>query len=567
MIKQIPYAKQTIDAKDIQSVVKTLKSDWLTQGPKIEEFEDNIANYVGSRYAVAFNNATSALLASFFAIDIKKGDEVITSPYTFAASVNSFVWFGAKPVFVDIEENSFLIDPLEIEKLITKKTKAILAVDFGGLPCDYSVISKIAKKHKLLLIDDAAQSLGAIYRNKKIGTIADLTSFSFHPVKTITTGEGGIVTTNNKSFYERLKKFRNHGIIKDKQKLSRNDGPWYYEMIDLGLNLRLTDIQAALGISQLNRINRFLEKRRKIANLYIKEFQDLPILLPIEPIDTKGAWHLFPIRLNLNELKVSRRKIVEELKRFGIGVQIHFIPVHLHPYYKYHFKFKKGDFPNSEKAYEEEISLPLFPAMTGEQIDRVMSTFRKIIKKNQKKHSAKIKNINRDSLALEFDRIKKGRDPNITPDIEAVVVLSGESADPLLKTPLKDTEARTLKGVKVFQRITRIGGSPTLVLNGTKSQIKVMRRIAKAKGINNIDYIINPDVPFASTFTQIEGMRKLNYKKIAIATHAFHAMRTTINARAIFHPSVYFELFLIGRNEMSSMNVKNEVKKIQRYLK
>ena len=383
MPKTIPYSTQWIDKDDIKAVTEVLKSDWITQGPKIAEFESAIARYVGAKFGVAVNSGTSALLSACFAAGIKKDDEVITTPYTFSASANCFVWLGATPVFVDIEEKTLNINAKKIEKAVTKKTKAILTVDFAGAPCKYDEILKIAKKHNLVVIDDAAHALGSQYRDKKLGTIVDLTCFSFHPVKTITTGEGGMMVTNSEKFYQKLLLFRNHGITKDEKFLTKNEGGWYYEMRQLGLNFRFTDIQAALGFSQLKKIEKFIERRREIVEIYNKAFANLPVILPFEPENTKSAWHLYPIRLKLEKLKVTRRKIFEELQKAGLGVQVHYIPIHLQPYYMKTFGTKAADFPIAEKAYQEEISLPLYPKMTNSQINYVIKTFTKILKKNQ----------------------------------------------------------------------------------------------------------------------------------------------------------------------------------------
>ena len=382
MAKTIPYGRQWIDKKDISSVIAALKSDFLTQGPRVEEFEKLFAKFVGAKYAVAVNNGTSALLAACFAAGITNGDEVITTPYTFSASVNCFVWFGAKPVFVDIKNNSFNIDETKIEGTISKKTKALLVVDFAGVPCDYDQIKKIAKTHNVIIIADAAHSLGSTYKGKKIGSIADLTCFSFHPVKTITTGEGGMITTNKFKYYQKLKTFRTHGIVKDPKNTAR--GKWYYEMVELGLNLRLTDIQAALGISQLNKISGFTRRRREIVDAYNKHFSDLPVSFTKEPSFIKSTWHLYQVRLAKNLLRVSRKEVFDQLQKRGLGVQVHYVPVHLHPYYKKMFGFKRGDFPNAEKAYEEEISLPLFPKMSNHDVNFVIKTFRDVIRKYQK---------------------------------------------------------------------------------------------------------------------------------------------------------------------------------------
>jgi UDP-4-amino-4,6-dideoxy-N-acetyl-beta-L-altrosamine transaminase len=384
MLKRIPYGSQKIDSADIAAVVKALKSDFLTQGPRIEQFEQAIAKYVNAKFAVAFNNGASALTAACFAAGIGADDEVILSPYTFLASANCFVWLGAKPVFVDINPETLNIDPSFIEAVITPKTKAILTVDFAGLPCDYDAILKIAKKHNLLVIDDAAHALGSVYKNKKIGSIADMTAFSFHPVKTITTGEGGMVTTSNKRFLERLKIFRNHGITKDKNKMSKSDGLWYYEMIELGQNLRLTDFQSALGLSQLKKIESFIKRRREIVNIYNRAFQGLPLTLPRELSNCKTAWHLYPVRLDLPKLKVGRKQIFDSLQDRGLGVQVHYIPVHLQPYYKKKFGVKKGDFPVSEQVYVSVLSLPLHPSLTTNDVKYVVKTFKNVIKKCKK---------------------------------------------------------------------------------------------------------------------------------------------------------------------------------------
>jgi len=261
--KTIPYGHQWIDNKDIKEVIKVLRSDWITQGPKVDEFEKAVAKYCGVRYAVAVSSGTAALHAAYAVAGIGPGDEVITTPLTFAAATNGIVYCGGKPVFADIQEDTLNIDPKEIEKKITKKTKAIAPVDFAGHPSDYDEILKIAKKYKLLIIEDAAHALGSEYKGKKIGSFADMTILSFHPVKAITTGEGGMILTNNKDFYEKLKIFRHHGIVKKPE-----EGGWYYEIENPGYNYRLTDFQCALGLSQLKKIDKFIKRRREIVEKY-----------------------------------------------------------------------------------------------------------------------------------------------------------------------------------------------------------------------------------------------------------------------------------------------------------
>ncbi|MBU3934945.1 UDP-4-amino-4,6-dideoxy-N-acetyl-beta-L-altrosamine transaminase [Patescibacteria group bacterium] len=369
MKKLIPYGHQAIDEKDIEEVVKVLKSDWLTQGPKLEQFEKAIAEYCGVKYAVAVSSGTAALHSVYIAAGIKSGDEVVTTPLTFAATANMLVQCGAKPVFADIKKDTLNIDPKEIERRITSKTKAIVTVDFAGLPCDYDEISKIAKKHNLLLIEDACHALGSEYKGKKIGSFADMTVLSFHPVKHITTGEGGIILTNNKDFYNKLKTIRNHGIVKKPE-----NGKWYYEIEEPGFNYRITDFQCALGLSQLKKINSFLNRRRQIVSSYKKAFKDIrKIQLPIESNGVKSAWHIYPVRF----LGVDRKKMFDYFQANSIGVQVHYMPLHLHPFYRKKFGYKRGSFPIAEKYYERAITLPLFPSMTKKEIKHVIETVKR----------------------------------------------------------------------------------------------------------------------------------------------------------------------------------------------
>jgi UDP-4-amino-4,6-dideoxy-N-acetyl-beta-L-altrosamine transaminase len=379
--KLLPYGHQWIDEEDIKAIIEVLRSDWITQGPKVAEFEKEFAKYVGARYAVAVNSGTAALHAACFAAQIEKGDEVITTPITFAASANCVLYQGGTPVFADIDENTLNIAPVEIKKKITKKTKALIPVDFTGLPVDLEKILQIAKDNNSIIIEDASHALGATYKSSKIGSISDMTIFSFHPVKHITTGEGGMITTNNKEYYERLKLFRTHGITKEKDKLLNYDGPWYYEMQELGYNYRLTDLQCALGISQLKKIDRIIQRRREIAQKYKYEFKDIPeIKIPqINPIDSNPVWHIYMIQLNLERLKVSRREIFEALRAENIGVNVHYIPVHLQPYYQKRFGYRRGDFPKAENYYSRVITLPIFPKMSDKDIDNVVKAVKKVI--------------------------------------------------------------------------------------------------------------------------------------------------------------------------------------------
>jgi len=379
--EMLPYGHQLIDQDDINAVSEVLQSDWITQGPKVEEFEKNFARYVGAHYAIAVNSGTAALHAACFAANIEKGDEAITSPITFAASANCVLYQGGTPVFADIDTDTLNIDPIEIKKKITQKTKALIPVDFTGLPADFEKILQIAKENNFIIIEDASHALGATYKGRKIGSISDMTIFSFHPVKHITTGEGGIIATDNKEYYERLKLFRTHGITKEKDKLLNYEGPWYYEMQELGYNYRLTDFQCALGLNQLKKIDRIIQRRREIVQKYNSEFKDIiEIKIPeINPIDSNPVWHIYMIQLNLDRLKVDRREIFEALRAENIGVNVHYIPVHLQPYYQKRFGYRRGDFPKAENYYSRAITLPVFPKMSDKDIDDVVAVVKKVI--------------------------------------------------------------------------------------------------------------------------------------------------------------------------------------------
>lgn len=368
----IPYGRQTIDEADIEAVVKVLKSDFLTTGPVIEEFERRVAEYTGAKYAVAIANGTAALHAACFAAGIGEGDEVITSPITFAASANCALYCGATPVFADIDPKTYNIDPQDIERKITERTKAIIPVHFTGQPCDMDEIHAIAKKHGLMVIEDGAHALGAEYKGAKIGGLSDMTEFSFHPVKHITTGEGGMILTNNEELYERLKLFRTHGITRDVRFMEKNDGPWYYEQIDLGYNYRITDFQCALGISQMDKLPGFLARRREIARIYDEAFAGKSnIEIPFQKEGCTNAYHLYVMRVKNGK----RKEVFEQLRGAGIGVNVHYIPVYKHPYYQKH-GYDNVCCPNAEAYYNECISIPMYPALTAEEqqyvIEKVM---------------------------------------------------------------------------------------------------------------------------------------------------------------------------------------------------
>lgn len=375
MRRPIPYGHQWIEEDDIRAVVKVLKGDWLTQGPAVEKFEKAVAAYCGAAYAVAVSSGTAALHAAYKAAGIGKGDEVITTPLTFAATANAVVYCGATPVFCDIQKDTLNIDPREIEKKITKRTKAIIPVDFRGHPAELDEISRIAKKHNLLVIEDACHAIGSEYKGKKVGGISDMTVFSFHPVKTITTGEGGMVMTNSKELYEKMRAFRHHGIEKKPEK-----GAWYYEFERPGYNYRITDIQCALGLSQLKKLPAFIARRREIVRAYNEAFRGVKeIILPIQRDYTNPAYHLYVIQLRLEMLKTDRKQIFEAFKEEGIGVQVHYMPLHLQPFYKKKFGYKKGDFPVAENYYERALTLPLFPKMTQQETRAVIQAAKKII--------------------------------------------------------------------------------------------------------------------------------------------------------------------------------------------
>ncbi|MFA7412440.1 MAG: UDP-4-amino-4,6-dideoxy-N-acetyl-beta-L-altrosamine transaminase [Tissierellaceae bacterium] len=376
----LPYARQYIDEEDLMAVNQTLRSDFLTTGPKIKEFEDLIARYVGAKYAVTFSNGTAALHGAAYAAGIGKGDEVITTPMTFAASSNCVLYMGGTPVFADIDINTFNIDVKEIEKKITEKTKAVIPVDYTGQAVDINAIRNMVKDRNIVIIEDGAHSLGTKYKGAKVGNLADMTMLSFHPVKTITTGEGGIITTNSEEYYEKLINFRSHGITRDTNQLVNKDvGDWYYEQLDLGYNYRMTDMQAALGISQMKKIDWFIKKRKDIVDKYNRFFKDLNgVILQENPSYSDTVNHLYVLRLDLEKLSVGRRQIFDALQAENIGVHVHYIPVYWHPYYE-KLGYKKGICPRSEELYESILTLPLFPAMTDKDAEDVVDGVFKII--------------------------------------------------------------------------------------------------------------------------------------------------------------------------------------------
>lgn len=375
----IPYGRQSIDETDISAVVEVLSSDWLTTGPVVEQFETALAERVSATYCVVFSSGTAALHAAYYATGIRPGDEVITSPITFAATANAALYLGAKPVFVDIGENFFHLDPGKIEAALTSRTKAIVPVDMTGMPADLDPIMDIARKNNLVVIEDACHALGASYKGRPVGSIADMTVFSFHPVKIITTGEGGAVTTNNESFYERLKLCRSHGITKAEGSFTEvcgnnNNRKWYYEQQELGYNYRLSDINCALGLSQMAKLELFLKRRRELAANYNSAFQNHKHLrIPPAPFGKQStnssAWHLYILRIAAEH--IDRDLLLNKLDEAGIGTQVHYIPVYLHPYYR-KLGYQPGMCPNAEDYYSNCFTIPLYPAMSDADQKKVI---------------------------------------------------------------------------------------------------------------------------------------------------------------------------------------------------
>jgi perosamine synthetase len=374
----LPYGSQYIDDEDIQAVVNVLKSDWLTTGPKVDEFEEAFASFVGTEYAVAVSNGTAALHCAMHALEIQPGDEVIVTPMTFAASANCILYVGATPVFADVDPQTLLIDPEQVRAKITPKTRAIIAVDYAGQPCDYEALYEIADAHNLAVIDDACHAIGGSYRGQSVGSLADLNTFSLHPVKHMTTGEGGIITTDDANLARRMKVFRNHGITTDHRQRAEVGG-FFYEMVELGYNYRITDFQCALGISQLKKLPDFVEKRREIAAHYDAAFADIEYVQPLHVRDdVTHAYHLYMVQFDTDKLNMSRGEIFNALRAENIGVNVHYIPVHLHPYYRQNLGTRPGMCPVAEAAYEKIITLPVFPAMTEGDVGDVIAAIRKL---------------------------------------------------------------------------------------------------------------------------------------------------------------------------------------------
>ena len=384
--KKIYYGRQWIDEDDIQAVDSVLRSDFITCGPKVDELEQNLCEYTGAKYAVAVNSGTSALHCACIAAGIGEGDEIITTPITFAASANCALYCGAKPVFADIDIETYNIDPESIKAHITDKTKAVVAVDFTGQAVKVDEIRAICKEHNLIFIEDAAHSIATKYNGQQVGSLADMTTFSFHPVKTVTGGEGGAILTNDEEIYKKLLLAISHGITHDEDMMedAPHEGPWYYEQISLGYNFRLTDFQAALISSQLTKIDKFAARRKEIVKRYNEAFSSVPELFIQKEIpESDTCRHLYIIRLNLDKLSCTRREFFDAMSGENVQCQIHYVPVYWFPYYK-HLGYEKGLCPNAEKMYEGIMSIPLYPKMTDQDVEDVIHAVKKVVENYRK---------------------------------------------------------------------------------------------------------------------------------------------------------------------------------------
>lgn len=375
----LPFHQPSIGDEEIQEVIATLKSGWITTGPRTRRFEEQFCDYIGCQYAIAVNSCTAGLHLALVAAGVGPGDEVITTPYTFAATGEVIIQVGARPVFVDIESDSLNIDPAAIDRAITPKTRAIIPVHIAGLPCRMAEIMDIAERHQLVVIEDAAHAFAAEYRGRKIGNIGHITAFSFYATKNLTTGEGGMVTTNNADFAEKMRLLSLHGLSKDAWKRYTAEGSWYYEIVHAGYKYNMSDIQAALGLQQLKKTAYFQALRECYAKKYNDAFKDMAeLIIPHQSTDVKHAWHLYILRLKLELLCITRSQFIQELHRQQIGTSVHFIPLHLHPYYQRNFVFEHP-LPHAQQAYEQAVSLPLYPAMSKKDVEDVIQAIHGII--------------------------------------------------------------------------------------------------------------------------------------------------------------------------------------------
>ncbi len=379
---EIPFHKPYIGEEEISEVVDTLRSGWITMGPKTLRFEEEFSRYIGSCQAIAVNSGTAALHLALKVIGLNAGDEVIIPTTTFTATGEVVCYFNAKPVIVDVSRETHNIDVAAIDKAITAKTKAIIPVHFGGQPCDMDEIQEIAKKHKLYVIEDAAHALPARYKGNRIGCISDLTCFSFYSTKPLAMGEGGMATTGNSDWADRIRTLRLHGISKDAWKRYSKGGSWFYEVVEAGYKYNTTDVQAALGLAQLKKVGKLWNKRKSIAKRYTEAFSPHEgIIPPTIRQDREMAWHLYVIKLNLELLKLDRNKFIEELREKGIETSVHFIPLHRHPFYRNTFGYDPKDFPNAEWIFERSLSLPIYPDMSDEEVNYVIETTEGIVRR------------------------------------------------------------------------------------------------------------------------------------------------------------------------------------------
>ncbi len=375
---RLPYGRQWIDEEDIEAVAQVLRSDWITTGPQVPAFERAVAGFVGAREGVAVSSGTAALHAAVHTLGIQEGDEVIVPTMTFASSANVVVFEGGRPVFADVDPDTLLLASDEVERHLSPRTRAVMAVDYAGQPCDYDALRRICQRHDLPLVADACHALGATHRGKRVGTLADLTAFSFHPIKHITTGEGGMVVTEDSDTAIQMRAFRNHGISTEARARAQQ-GAWYYEMVDLGYNYRLTDFQCALGMSQLTKLPDWLARRRALASKYDRILGDLDGVTPLAVReDVEHAYHLYVVRLK-GASGEQRDKVFRTMRARGIGVNVHYIPVHLHPFYRERFGTRPGQLPVAEEAYNEILTLPLFPRMSEGDVDAVATSLREAV--------------------------------------------------------------------------------------------------------------------------------------------------------------------------------------------
>ncbi len=382
VIRKIPFYKPSLGEAEIEAVRSTLADGWITTGPKVKKFEAEMAAYTGSKYALAVNSCTAALHLALAAAGIKKGDKVITTPYTFAATVETIIWCGAQPVLVDIDPETLNIDPVRVEKKIDKRTTALVSVDMAGLPCDYDALRLLAKKQKVFLLADAAHSLGASYKGVKVGRLADATAFSFYSTKNLTTGEGGMLVTGNRKLHEKAAILALHGMSKDAWKRYTSEGSWYYEIVAAGFKYNLSDLQASIGLAQLEKFPQLQERRRYLAGLYDRYLTPYLDMLELPPRSghSQHAWHMYLIRLKPKILRINREELLRQLSASGIGTSVHFIPVHLHPFYRKFLGHKPVDFPNALATFRRIFTPPFYPAMSDQDVEYVCSTLGEILR-------------------------------------------------------------------------------------------------------------------------------------------------------------------------------------------